>query len=110
MRVNCLKPIAPVSIRALIMHPLKPTHTRPSPGFVGAQITPYYDSLLIKITGRARNRRDAVMKLQRALKEFRVRCVGIRDVMHVWLKGGGGRCVCMKWLALSRARVRVRTT
>ncbi len=42
---------------------------------MGANITPYYDSLLIKITGKARNRRDVVMKLQRALKEFRVRCV-----------------------------------
>ena len=42
---------------------------------MGANITPYYDSLLIKITGRAGTRRDVIMKLQRALKEFRVRCV-----------------------------------
>ena len=45
------------------------------PGFVGANITPYYDSLLIKITSKAANRHDAIMKLQRALKEFRVRGV-----------------------------------
>ena len=43
------------------------------PGFVGANITPYYDSLLIKVTARAATRADAITKLQRALKEFRVR-------------------------------------
>lgn len=45
------------------------------PGFPGAKITPHYDSLLVKITARARNRREAATKLVRALKEFRVRGV-----------------------------------
>jgi len=45
------------------------------PGFVGANITPHYDSLLVKVTARAATRVDAAMKLQRALKEFRVRGV-----------------------------------
>lgn len=45
------------------------------PGFPGARITPHYDSLLVKITARARNRKDAAAKLVRALKEFRVRGV-----------------------------------
>ncbi|CAB9516740.1 Pyruvate carboxylase [Seminavis robusta] len=45
------------------------------PGFPGAQITPHYDSLLVKITAKARNRKDAAAKLVRALKEFRVRGV-----------------------------------
>jgi len=45
------------------------------PGFPGAKITPHYDSLLVKITAKARNRKDAAAKLIRALKEFRVRGV-----------------------------------
>ena len=45
------------------------------PGFPGAVITPYYDSLLVKITSKARNRREAAAKLIRALGEFRVRGV-----------------------------------
>ncbi len=45
------------------------------PGFPGAKITPHYDSLLVKITAKARTRQDAAAKLVRALKEFRVRGV-----------------------------------
>lgn len=45
------------------------------PGFVGANITPHYDSLLVKVTARALQREDAAKKLLRALKEFRVRGV-----------------------------------
>lgn len=45
------------------------------PGFPGAQILPHYDSLLVKITARARTRRECAAKLARALKEFRVRGV-----------------------------------
>jgi pyruvate carboxylase len=45
------------------------------PGFPGAKITPHYDSLLVKITAKARSRREAAAKLIRALREFRVRGV-----------------------------------
>lgn len=45
------------------------------PGFPGARITPHYDSLLVKITARARTRKEAAAKLVRALVEFRVRGV-----------------------------------
>jgi pyruvate carboxylase len=45
------------------------------PGFPGAKITPHYDSLLVKITAKARKRKDAASKLIRALREFRVRGV-----------------------------------
>lgn len=45
------------------------------PGFPGAHITPHYDSLLVKITAKARTRVEAAAKLVRALKEFRVRGV-----------------------------------
>mmetsp|Transcript_30746 Transcript_30746/g.81773 ORF Transcript_30746/g.81773 Transcript_30746/m.81773 type:complete len:114 (+) Transcript_30746:403-744(+) len=44
-------------------------------GFPGAVITPHYDSLLVKVTSRATTRLDAAIKLQRALREFRVRGV-----------------------------------
>lgn len=43
------------------------------PGFQGATITPWYDSLLVKITARARTRKEAAAKMTRALREFRVR-------------------------------------
>ena len=45
------------------------------PGFPGARISPHYDSLLVKITAKARNRTEAAAKLVRALTEFRVRGV-----------------------------------
>jgi len=45
------------------------------PGFPGARITPHYDSLLVKITAKARTRKEAAAKLVRALVEFRVRGV-----------------------------------
>ena len=45
------------------------------PGFPGARITPHYDSLLVKITAKARSHKEAAAKLRRALVEFRVRGV-----------------------------------
>jgi len=55
------------------------------PGFPGAQILPHYDSLLVKITAKARTRRDTAQKLLRALREFRVRGVTTNKsfLMHV---------------------------
>ena len=44
-------------------------------GFAGAKISPYYDSLLVKVTGRALTHEMAAHKLKRALKEFNVRGV-----------------------------------
>ena len=43
------------------------------PGFPGAKILPHYDSLLVKITSKAKTKQEAATKLARALKEFRVR-------------------------------------
>lgn len=45
------------------------------PGFVGAQISPHYDSLLLKVTAKASTRHGAADKLRRALREMRVRGV-----------------------------------
>lgn len=45
------------------------------PGFVGAHISPHYDSLLVKVTAKALDREDTARKLTRALSEFRVRGV-----------------------------------
>ena len=44
-------------------------------GFVGSEITPYFDSLLVKVTCRGRSFLDAVRRAERALAEFRVRGV-----------------------------------
>jgi pyruvate carboxylase len=41
--------------------------------FTGAVITPYYDSLLVKIIAHAQNHPAACRKMVRALKEFRIR-------------------------------------
>ncbi|MEM7094603.1 MAG: pyruvate carboxylase [Actinomycetota bacterium] len=44
-------------------------------GYVGSEITPYFDSLLVKVTCRGRSFLDAVRRSERALAEFRVRGV-----------------------------------
>lgn len=41
--------------------------------FTGAVITPYYDSLLVKIIAHAKDHPSACAKMVRALKEFRIR-------------------------------------
>jgi len=43
--------------------------------FAGALITPYYDSLLVKLTTRGRDLEEASARTLRALREFRVRGV-----------------------------------
>ncbi len=42
-------------------------------GYAGAEITPYFDSLLTKLTCRGRTFEDAVARAERAVAEFRVR-------------------------------------
>jgi pyruvate carboxylase len=43
--------------------------------FTGAVITPFYDSLLVKVTAHGRRFSDAAMRMERCLQEFRVRGV-----------------------------------
>lgn len=43
--------------------------------YAGAIVSPYYDSLLVKIIAHARNHERACFKMARALKEFRIRGV-----------------------------------
>ncbi len=43
--------------------------------FSGAIVNPYYDSMLVKVTARGRLFHDAVKRMQRALREFRIRGV-----------------------------------
>ena len=45
--------------------------------FAGAQITPYYDSLLVKVIATAQNHEKACAKMSRSLKEFRIRGVKV---------------------------------
>ncbi|NLJ78175.1 MAG: pyruvate carboxylase, partial [Tissierellia bacterium] len=44
-------------------------------GFTGATISPYYDSLLVKVTSWSRSFRDAARKVRRALGELKIRGV-----------------------------------
>lgn len=41
--------------------------------FSGAVVTPYYDSMLVKVTARGRHFIDGVNRMQRVLSEFRIR-------------------------------------
>jgi pyruvate carboxylase len=43
--------------------------------YAGANISPFFDSLLVKVTAYGRNRKEACNKLIRALREFRIRGV-----------------------------------
>lgn len=43
--------------------------------FSGAVVTPYFDSLLVKVTARGTRFTDAVLRMERALAEFRIRGV-----------------------------------
>ena len=47
--------------------------------FAGAFISPYYDSLLVKVITTARNHERACLKMRRALIEFRVRGVKVTN-------------------------------
>jgi pyruvate carboxylase len=44
-------------------------------GYAGAVITPFYDSLLVKITASGQNFSIALQRMDRALREFRIRGV-----------------------------------
>lgn len=41
--------------------------------FAGAIISPYYDSLLVKVISHSKDLQSACAKMNRALREFRVR-------------------------------------
>lgn len=43
--------------------------------FPGARISPYFDSMLVKVTGWGRTQKGASQRLHRALREFRIRGV-----------------------------------
>ena len=43
--------------------------------YSGAIITPYYDSLLVKVTARGHDSDEAIRRMDRALREFRIRGV-----------------------------------
>lgn len=47
--------------------------------FAGAIISPYYDSLLVKIIARASNFRLAAKKMLRSLAEFRIHGVKVSE-------------------------------
>ncbi|MCB0360780.1 MAG: hypothetical protein KDD44_14125, partial [Bdellovibrionales bacterium] len=43
--------------------------------FAGGSVTPFYDSMLVKVTARGRSMLEATNRLRRALSEFRIRGV-----------------------------------
>ncbi len=43
--------------------------------YTGAVITPFYDSLLVKVTARGHDPEEAIRRMDRALREFRIRGV-----------------------------------
>lgn len=47
--------------------------------FAGAIISPYYDSLLVKVIAHAADLPSSCAKMNRALREFRVRGVKVRN-------------------------------
>ncbi len=50
-------------------------------GFAGAVVSPYYDSLLVKIIARAPSLDMVCNKMKRALREFRIR--GVKVGLHL---------------------------
>ncbi|HMP84677.1 MAG TPA: pyruvate carboxylase, partial [Verrucomicrobiota bacterium] len=56
-------------------------------GYAGAIITPYYDSMLVKVIASAHTYQDAIQRMTRALSEFRIRGVKtnvpfLENVLH----------------------------
>lgn len=45
--------------------------------FAGGIVSPYYDSLLVKVIAHAKNYQRALHKMERALREFRIRGVKV---------------------------------
>ena len=43
--------------------------------YVGAKISPFYDSMLVKVTSSGRTMKEALERAERALMEFRIRGV-----------------------------------
>jgi len=52
-------------------------------GFAGAIISPYYDSLLVKVIAHAHDHQSACAKMLRTLKEFRIRGVKVGLVVSI---------------------------
>lgn len=51
-------------------------------GFAGAIISPYYDSLLVKVIAHAWDHPSACAKMLRTLKEFRIRGVKVCNLLQ----------------------------
>lgn len=55
--------------------------------FAGAIISPYYDSLLVKVISHSKDLQSACAKMNRALREFRVRYafILVLKIMSYWI-------------------------
>ena len=59
--------------------------------FSGALVTPHFDSLLEKVTAWAPTRDEAILRLSRALREFRIR--GVKTNLLLLIEGARSRKV-----------------
>lgn len=67
--------------------------------FAGAIISPYYDSLLIKVIAHGKDHQKACAKMERSLKEFRIRGVKVSIVPVTILAHNLIRCYQDLWVA-----------
>ena len=51
--------------------------------YTGAVISPFYDSLLVKVIAHARNHQEDCSKMIRALKEFRIRGIKTKPITTI---------------------------
>ena len=49
----------------------------------GAVITPFFDSLLVKVTASGQTAEEAAIRMDRALREFRIRGVSTLSLIHI---------------------------
>jgi len=47
--------------------------------FPGAMVTPHYDSLLVKVIAKSNTLENTILKMKRALAEFRIRGVKVKE-------------------------------
>ena len=48
--------------------------------YAGAIVSPFYDSLLVKVISNSKDFSSAAAKMHRALEEFRIRGIKVRNI------------------------------
>jgi pyruvate carboxylase len=63
--------------------------------FAGAIISPFYDSLLVKVISHAHNLPASAAKINRALREFRVRGVKVNIIAYGCKQNSNDSCIIL---------------